>query len=241
MSAKNKRYLTDVAKKIGKDDKYVLSALMPHDIIFSPVDNVNLWVRLDESDHPYKLTSIIRDIKINEDYLQTILRKGKWTGKVMLSTLIFTDDNPHVPADEAYPMHIRADDSLTISIDDLFVFEDTLAELESRHPDLFMDKSVVSTDTEISPRVEDTLYALIHILTDMLVDRNENNTLRLPEENDKYIYKNHGQLIERIEKYEVHGCKKSRLRDSFKEAAKRFNKKTGRNEEIELEEEGTET
>lgn len=140
MSIKQKcLYLLDIARKNNiKSPKDVLFALMPFDIIFKDFDNIDLLVEVDEFGRTVQLTpSGFMPIKIKEDYLQVIFRKDFWSGRTMFSSIIWTDDNPHMPDGKVCPMHVKADDGLSISIDDLFVYERDLADLESRKPEIF--------------------------------------------------------------------------------------------------------
>lgn len=149
MSNDNKAlYLTDIAKEKNiKDPKDVLSALMPYDIIFKNFDNVDLLVERDEFGRTTPLTpSGIMPIKIKEDYLQEIFRKGCWSGKTMYTDVVWNDGNPYIPEGIICPMYVKADDGLFISIEDLFVDEENLATLENRHPDIFVQKPVTSSE-----------------------------------------------------------------------------------------------
>ena len=147
-----KLYLTDIAKeKSIKDHKDVLSALMPYDIIFANVDNAGILAEEDEFASPIALSLVgFWSIKIKEDYLQVILRKGCWSGRTMLATIRWLDDNPYMPEGRFRPIQVRANDSLSISLDDLFVYEHNLADLEKQNPDIFT-RSTVSTLVQTSP------------------------------------------------------------------------------------------
>ena len=99
MDANNKKlFLTDIAKEKNIDDhKDVLSSLMPHDIIYADLDNVDLLIERDEFATAEFTPSGFTSIKINEDYLRVIYKKGCWSGKTMLLSVIDTTHTPYMP------------------------------------------------------------------------------------------------------------------------------------------------
>jgi len=131
-------YIIDIAKeKCIKDPNDILACLMPFDIIFASALNADRLVKIPESDQCINIPRT-NPIKIREEYLQEILRKGSWTGTKMLSSIVLIDDNPYIPKETVCPMNVIADDVLSISIVDLFVYEHDLVDIEDQNPDIFV-------------------------------------------------------------------------------------------------------
>ena len=208
-----KLYLTDIAEKTnGVDAINILLALIPHSIVRARIDNAEFIVER-ENRTSLELSSPMLDVIILEEYLQSILRKGSWSGDVMLSSIVYNEGNPDDPEVTVCPMHVSAMDRISISIEDLFVFDTDLESLINKYPDIIPQKP------SLSPKEEDNLYALIGVLVDMLVKKEKNAigySLPPPEEGCKYIFKSQAALIKYIiEEYGINGLKESSLEDKF--------------------------
>ena len=146
-SDRKKAYLLDIINHYSvKDEGDLLSALMPYDMVFARIDNVEMMVERGEGCLPTKLSTPMMDAKIIEEYLQDIMRKGGWSGDVMLSSIVVKDPaNPYDPEGTACPMHVSAMDRISISIEDLFVYEGDFTALLKEHPDIFNEGNSVET------------------------------------------------------------------------------------------------
>lgn len=140
--SRKKLYLTEIAEDKGITGINVLSTLMRSNIIFAFVEDVHVHVKAVEPDETIsssRAPTLI--IKIMEEYLQSILRKGGWTGKVMYSTIILDADSPD-GGKKKFNMFIQSDTNITLAIEDLFVFEEELRTLEDETPNIFEWTSV---------------------------------------------------------------------------------------------------
>lgn len=213
---RNRLYLIDIAKENTiTDHNDILSALMPYDIIYTSALNADRSVKIPDSDLTIKVPRT-EPVKVNLVYLQEILRKKAWVGDVMESTIILMNDNPYEPGRQICPMRVIADDSLSISVEDLFVYESEFAALQDKHSDIFSQKQ------PRTQKEENNLYLLVGILLDMLVKKGRNAvpySLPDPEGDNKYIFKSQAALIRHIiEEYAVYGLRESSLENKFSKA-----------------------
>jgi len=193
------------AKKMAPEE--VLAALISRDLIYAPVENVTL------SSPMVSMAFAITDLPIPEMYLNIILSRGTWEGnRIQIRAF-------DVEAVGYYVTEATFDKQIRLSRDDLFVYEPDLVELEKLNPDIFAKKPVITS------KEEETLYALVGIFLDMLVDKKGKNILPLPNVVNKYIFKNQAGLIAHIEKYEIYGLQKSSLEDKFSKANSALNSK----------------
>lgn len=221
-----KAYLVDIAKEKGVTNaKDILAVLLPYDIIYARVENVDLLMMVDESNKTLSRYSPIQFIKLKKDYLRPIFRNGGWSGSTLESSHTVLSGNPDAPEKNDYPMYVSSPDGITISLEELVVYKQEFAEVESQHPGIFAGKFEAMSEPEISPRKEKTLYALIGVLLDLLVDEEGRNALPLPNVDDKYLFKSQANLIERIEKYDIYGLGESSLHKVFGEANRVINQK----------------
>ena len=154
-----KIFLTQLAKdKNIADAKQIVTHLLPYKLIYTYVENATL------SNPLLSMDFVITDIPVSETYLEIILSKGEWTGNVL--ELKFFNDST-----ETYDiLNVCLNEKVSISVSDLFVYEEHLENLLSRNLDLLTNPTPV-----MSVRSEDTLYAVIGALMDMLVDKRKKN------------------------------------------------------------------
>ena len=209
MSA-NKRmlFLSAIAKvKNFESAREVLAVLIPYNIIYAPVENVTLTSPLVSMDFP------ITDLPIQEMYLSIIWSRGVWEGN-LIQIRSFDVQIGRYQLFEA-----RFDEAISLSLEDLFVYEHDLINLESEIPDIFTEKPIIPSKAEEaqSRKVLENQYALFGIFIDMLVDkRGENHPVF--DKSHTYTFKNQADLIAHIEMYDIYGLKKSTLEGRFHRA-----------------------
>jgi len=124
MNEKKKLFLTTVAKAKKMEPSEVLAALIPHDIIHAYGKNVT---RINGNE--VNLSYII--IPLVETYLTLIFSQGSWKGN-KITAPIFDGNTEDYQAGE-----ITFAEDIHLSVEDLFVYEDDLADLLDRYPDVF--------------------------------------------------------------------------------------------------------
>ena len=219
MNEKKKLFLTAIAteKKISSP-KEVLAVLIPHGRICAYLEKIThingrkvTYADGDNIDVPPESFLIL------EPYLDIIFSKGAWEGNKI--RVLCLDDN----AEECGTIELTFGKDIRLTLDDLFVFEPDLVDLESRKPDIFAKPTIPTTTEEaLTPKVEGSLYVLIGILVDLLVDKKGGNLLTLPTDGSKYIFKKQEDLVGHIDnethEKKVYGFKKSSLQEKFKAA-----------------------
>lgn len=218
---KKKLFLTTIAKeKKMESAREVLAILIDHNKIYAHVEDVELTNTMIGMDFA------ITDLPVPEMYLQIIWSRGVWEGN-RIKIRSFDAGSAQYRTTEA-----TFSKDICLSIDDLFVYEDDLADLESLTPDIFARKVAASSSTEnsLSPKLESSLYALVGILLDMLVDKKGDNYVKsstLLDKDSEYPFKTQTELIVCIENnYEKHnlGLKSSTLETKFSKANIEFKK-----------------
>jgi hypothetical protein len=111
-------FLTAIAKVKKLESKEVLAALSSHIRIYAPVEKVTLTSPLSGMDFP------IIDLPIPEMYLLIILSKGAWEGNRIVN----------IEAGNEWTTEATFGKNIHLSIDDLFVYEHDLVDLEGRIP-----------------------------------------------------------------------------------------------------------
>lgn len=199
--SRKKLFLTVIAKeKKMPSAKDVLAALISHSPIYAHVENVTLTSPTSSMDFA------ITDLPIPEMYLHILWSRGTWEGnRIEIRSF-------DVKAAEYSVTEAAFDKDLRLSVDDLFVYEHDLVDFEARNTDLFAGKPANST------RTEDSLYTLVGVFLDMLVDKKGKNIFPAPTCDSKYIFQNQADLIEHIQRYEAYGLKKSSLEEKFAKA-----------------------
>lgn len=200
---RDKFYLTMIAKEWNEDAKDVLNKFMHNDInIFCNFEKHVLKMQIDCNN--------FAALPLNRDILYLIYSKGSWTGDTFKMPLErrepFNDEIIDAYGD------VDFNSEITIGIEDLFVFEQNLIDFENRNPDIF------GTKLEMSDREESSLYALIGVFLDMLVDKKDKNLLPNPNDGKQYPFQSQAELITYVENYDIWGLKKSSLEAKFAKA-----------------------
>jgi len=202
MSEGKKLFLTAIVKAKTLEPAEVLAALIPHNLIYAHVEHITL------SNSMIRKGFAIIDLPIPELYLGIILARGAWTGSQMELRSLNAESGLYETAQAEFSKEI------SISFDDLFVYEPDLADLEGQNPNIFVEKPSILTKTD------DSLYSLVAIFIDILVDKKGKNILTKP--NAGYIFTNQEELIGYIEsetkKRGIYGFRKSSLQDKFGKA-----------------------
>ena len=208
MSAKE-IFLTEIAEKIGLTPQKILRALAPYNIINAIVENLTHI-----NGNKLKVTTPITTIPIIKMYANIIFSHGTWEGNKIIVPIEDPFTEEYNTAEFTFAKEIR------LSVEDLFVYEHVLIDLESEIPDIFTENPTTPSKAEETQlrRANENLYALFGIFIDMLVDKRGENILANPDEGQEYIFKNQADLIARIENYEIHGLKKSSLEAKFHRA-----------------------
>jgi len=200
-------FLTTIAQAKNMKPEEALAALIPHITIYAYLENLT-HINGREVTNPDggKLASSIGAFPILPPYLHVIFSKGAWEGnKIRVPSF-------DVNGCESRNIELTFGKDIRLSLQDLFVYEHDLVELESRVPD------IATVEPATSPRLEESLYTLIGVLLDMLVDRRD-KVLPLPEGGSGYIFQSQAALIAHIdEKYDFRGLKKSSLEAKFSKA-----------------------
>jgi hypothetical protein len=211
MNEKKKLFLADIAKEKNlASAQEVLAVLIPNIPVYAHVENVSLTNSMISKVFP------ITDLPIPEMYLNIILSRGAWEGRrIQIRSFDFV---PRV-TEAMFSKDIR------LSLEDLFVFEPDLVDLESRNPDIFAEKPTKLTipaeaEEPLSPKLEKSFYALVGILLDLLVDKKGENFFALPTDGSKYTFASQADLVGHIEieTKAVYGFKKSSLEEKFGKA-----------------------
>jgi len=141
----DKLYLKHIAKRTGsKNIKDLLYELIPYKYLYAPVQNVEFM----NKKTGFTFLDPASDLPVPESILNIIYSKNFWKGDV-----IRLDD---------HTTEARFKCEITISIDDLYLYEKDFKSIEGQ-----INNTV---ETGISEAEHQNLYKLIWILKDMLVD-----------------------------------------------------------------------
>jgi len=205
---KKKLFLTAIAKEKNMEPAEILEALISYDVICAHVVDPLFMCSFFEK----ALRAPTTELRIPENCLFVILSRGAWEGNQIMYRLLDIDTG------NEHSAQARFDENISLTIEDLFVFEHDLVDLESQIPALFTAKPTTPPKTEepLSPKIEENLYALIGVFLDMLVDKKGGNIIAKPHEGYEYIFRIQEDLIHFIANEKIYGLGKSSLHKIFR-------------------------